>query len=98
MLPSITEALLKVAESGKLQELENNMIASEKCKDVEPENGSRSLSPNSFLVLFILTGGTSTVTFVVYIFRVDNSMLRHKTIGRVMMVVMKHWRSQKRRF
>lgn len=98
MLPSITEALLKVAESGKLQELENNMIASEKCKDVEPENGSRSLSPNSFLVLFILTGGTSTVALVVYIFRVDNFMLRHKTIGRVMMVVMKHWRSQKRRF
>ncbi|KAK4577023.1 hypothetical protein RGQ29_027507 [Quercus rubra] len=64
LLPSITAALLKVAESGKLQELENNMIASEKCKDVEPENGSRSLSPNSFLVLFILTGGTSTIATI----------------------------------
>jgi uncharacterized membrane protein len=98
LLPSITEALLKVSESGQLQELENNMIASEKCEDVKSENESLSLSPNSFLVLFILTGGTSTIALLVYIVSVENSMFRHNTLWRLMMVVIKHWRSQKRRY
>uniref|UniRef100_A0A2N9HDV6 Ionotropic glutamate receptor C-terminal domain-containing protein n=1 Tax=Fagus sylvatica TaxID=28930 RepID=A0A2N9HDV6_FAGSY len=56
LLPSITEALLKVSESGRLRELENNMIASAKCQDVETDKETPSLSPNSFLVLFIMSG------------------------------------------
>uniref|UniRef100_A0A2N9I1J8 Ionotropic glutamate receptor C-terminal domain-containing protein n=1 Tax=Fagus sylvatica TaxID=28930 RepID=A0A2N9I1J8_FAGSY len=64
LLPSITEALLKVSESGRLRELENNMIASAKCQDVETDKETPSLSPNSFLVLFIMSGGTSTLALL----------------------------------
>nr|POE59601.1 glutamate receptor 2.1 [Quercus suber] len=98
LLSSITEALLKVSESGQLRELENNMITSAKCEDVEPDKETPSLSPNSFLVLFILSGGTSTIALLVYILRVDRSILRHKIMWRVMRTIMGHWGSQKRRF
>ena len=97
LLSSITEALLKVSESGQLHELENKMITSAKCEDVEPDK-TPSLSPNSFLVLFILSGGTSTIALLVYILRVDKSILRHKIMWRVMRTIMGHWGSQKRRF
>ena len=98
LLSSITEALLKVSESGQLRELENNMITSAKCEDVEPDKETPSLSPNSFLVLFILSGGTSTIALLVYILRVDKSILRHKIMWRVMRTIMGHRGSQKRRF
>ena len=97
LLSSITEALLKVSESGQLHELENKMITSAKCEDVEPDK-TPSLSPNSFLVLFILSGGTSTIALLVYILRVDKSILHHKIMWRVMRTIMGHWGSQKRRF
>ncbi|PON92788.1 Ionotropic glutamate receptor, metazoa [Trema orientale] len=50
LLPSINEALLQVAESGKLLELEKNMLESENCTDVETDNdsGPPSLSLKSF--------------------------------------------------
>ncbi|KAJ4726397.1 Glutamate receptor [Melia azedarach] len=35
LLPRVTEALLNVSESGKLQELENKIIASQKCMEVD---------------------------------------------------------------
>ncbi|GMY31952.1 glutamate receptor 2.1 [Fagus crenata] len=91
LLPSIIEALLKVLESGKLRELENNMIASQECREVESDDEIPSLSPNSFLVLFILTGGTSTIVLVIYIFHLDNSMHEHRTIWRVMLAIIRHW-------
>ncbi|KAM4092980.1 hypothetical protein ACB094_06G080800 [Castanea mollissima] len=98
LVSSITEALLKVSESGRLHELENNMIAAAKCEDVEPDKETPSLSPNSFLVLFILSGGTSTVALLVYIFCLDKSMLRRKIMWRLMKAAMRHWRRQKQRF
>jgi hypothetical protein len=98
LLPSITEALLKVSESGRLRDLENNMIASAKCHDVEPDKETPSLSPNSFLVLFIMSGGTSTLALLVYILRVDRSIFRHRIMWRLMKAAMRHWRSQNRIF
>ncbi|KAA8523961.1 hypothetical protein F0562_010608 [Nyssa sinensis] len=53
MVSDINEALLKVIENGKLLELENNLTASDKCVDVESDHENISLSPSSFLVLFI---------------------------------------------
>ncbi|GMY31945.1 glutamate receptor 2.8-like [Fagus crenata] len=98
LLPSITEALLKVSESGRLRDLENNMIASAKCHHVEPDKETPSLSPNSFLVLFIMSGGTSTLALLVYILRVDRSIFRHRIMWRLMKAAMRHWRSQNRIF
>ena len=87
LLPSINEAMLKVTESGKLRELENDMLASQKCLDAETDGRTQSLSPSSFWVLFIFSGGTSTIALGVYIFRVDKSMLNHKTVWKLMLAV-----------
>ncbi|KAH7512618.1 hypothetical protein FEM48_Zijuj12G0110000 [Ziziphus jujuba var. spinosa] len=101
MLPSINEALLKVCESGKLLELEEKMLASEKCEDVdeEGEESTKSLSVNSFWVLFIITGITSTIALVFYLCLVYKSKSEQKNwMWRLMMVVMKYWGYGKRRF
>ena len=98
LVSSITEALLKVSESGQLRELENIMIAAAKCEDIEPDKETPSLSPSGFLVLFILSGGTSTVALLVYIFCLDKSMLCRKIMWRLMKATMRYWRCLKQRF
>ncbi|KAK9265352.1 hypothetical protein L1049_027222 [Liquidambar formosana] len=102
LLPGVSKALLKVSESGKLRDLENSMLASETCSEVESNDENYRLSPNSFWALFIITGGTSTVTLVIYVFchrwNVHDSTHEHKTIWRLMLAVMKYWGYRKRRF
>nr|KAJ0203647.1 hypothetical protein LSAT_V11C500274800 [Lactuca sativa] len=67
-LSDANKALMNVSESGKLKELEDTFLTSEKCVDDESfRNGDESLSPLSFSILFVLTGGTSTVALVVYV-------------------------------
>lgn len=67
-LSDANKALMNVSESGKLKELEDTFLTSEKCVDDESfPNGDESLSPLSFSILFVLTGGTSTVALVVYV-------------------------------
>ncbi|KAF3442449.1 hypothetical protein FNV43_RR16365 [Rhamnella rubrinervis] len=92
MLASVNEALLKVFESGKLRELEQGMLASEKCEGMEDgdDETTQSLSPNSFFVPFIITGATSTIALVFYLCRVYKSMFGHKNlIWRLEMAVIK---------
>ncbi|CAH1425699.1 unnamed protein product [Lactuca virosa] len=67
-LSDANNAVIRVTESGKLKELEDKFLISEKCVDDESfPNEDESLSLRSFSVLFELTGGTSTVALVVYI-------------------------------
>ncbi|CAI9286505.1 unnamed protein product [Lactuca saligna] len=67
-LSDANKALMNVSESGKLKELEDTFLTSEKCVDDESfPNEDESLSPLSFSILFVLTGGTSTVALVVYV-------------------------------
>ncbi|KAF3442448.1 hypothetical protein FNV43_RR16364 [Rhamnella rubrinervis] len=103
MLASVDEALLKVFESGKLLELEQSMLASEKCEEMADGDGDNettpSLSPSSFFVLFIITGATSTIALVFYLCRVYKSMFGHKNlIWRLMMAVIEGWVCGKGRF
>ncbi|KAF2286077.1 hypothetical protein GH714_010198 [Hevea brasiliensis] len=100
LLASMNEALLKVSESGKLLELENSMVASNQCRDrdIDLDDENPSLGPSCFRVLFILTGATSTLALVSYVLLKANSMLKHKSIWRLMLAVMKHWRFQKKHF
>ena len=79
LLVDVSEALLKVSESGKLQELENAMVASQKCVNMDWEEEDSSLSPNSFWVLFIITGGTSTVALLTYIAHDHRTLMNHWT-------------------
>ncbi|GKD76256.1 glutamate receptor 2.8-like protein, partial [Tanacetum coccineum] len=66
-LSNVNQALMDVSESGKLKELEDKHLISEKCVDEEssPDNDER-LSIQSFWVLLVLTVGTSTVAFAFY--------------------------------
>ncbi|KAL7249639.1 hypothetical protein ACSBR1_011763 [Camellia fascicularis] len=90
MLADINEALLKVAESGTLGELENSMTGTE-CLDMESDHGNPTLSLNSFWILFILTGGTSTVALVFYVILGKwkfSHMLQHKINWRLMLAML----------
>ncbi|KAJ1442429.1 Solute-binding protein family 3/N-terminal domain of MltF [Sesbania bispinosa] len=98
LLDDVNEVLLNISESGTLRDLENSMLASEECKDTEPGSETTSLSPCSFLVLFILTVGTSTTALLIYIFHVNYLCHGHRTVWSLMMAVIKSWGSQKRLF
>ncbi|KAL6314717.1 hypothetical protein AAG906_027064 [Vitis piasezkii] len=102
LLHDVSEALLNVSESGKLRELENSMLSSEKCEDAETEDDETSrLSPSSFWVLFIITGGTSTFALLVYMLHRNwtfhDSTSEHKTIWRFFIAIMKLWRQRTRK-
>ncbi|KAK7257182.1 hypothetical protein RIF29_30965 [Crotalaria pallida] len=98
LLHSVNQALLNISESGTLRDLERDMLGSEECKDSKTDIETSSLGPSSFMVLFILTAGTSTTALLVYIFPMNCLCHGQRTIWRLMMAVLKHWGSQKTRF
>ncbi|XP_073124757.1 glutamate receptor 2.6-like isoform X1 [Henckelia pumila] len=104
LLPDMDEALLNIFETGLLKDLEDNLLASEKCVEIQSDNETVSLSPQSFFVLFIFTGGTSTVALVVYYFHrewkaeVEDSMAGHKGVWMLMLMVVEKWREHRRKF
>lgn len=58
---------MEVTESGKLRELEEKMVAEERCVEVDSRNVDEvSLSLESFWILFVFTGGTSTCALAIY--------------------------------
>ncbi|XP_059451031.1 glutamate receptor 2.8-like [Corylus avellana] len=67
-LPDISEAVLKVSESGKLQELERSLNSSFNCSTAQLVDNHDSLGINSFWGLFVITGGTSTIALLIFIF------------------------------
>ncbi|XP_022941279.1 glutamate receptor 2.8-like isoform X3 [Cucurbita moschata] len=99
LLPYIDEALLKVSETGKFREMEDSMIANEKCEEGEGKDRITSLSPNSFFFLFLLSAGVSTIALALYSFNARNSNLQRITVWRLLMVAaMRHWGSNRTRF
>ncbi|XP_057963620.1 glutamate receptor 2.5-like [Malania oleifera] len=102
LVADMSQALLNFSESGKLRELEHNVTGSQECVNstnscMDNENCSR-LSPSSFWVLFVMTGGTSTLALVIYAIHhrrklIHNFMLRddqHNPIWAS--VLLKWWR------
>ncbi|CAI0410856.1 unnamed protein product, partial [Linum tenue] len=65
-LPYVTEALVKVTESGQLRDLEIDMIASQKCAGYGSSNPS--LGADSFWMLFVFTAGTSTLALLMFMY------------------------------
>lgn len=96
MLPSISKALLNVAESGKLKELEVKMLESHSCtnKNSSDEGETSSLSLKSFWILFVLTIGTSTIALLLYVFVISKSMPQYTPIWWLMMFVIRPRRNQ----
>lgn len=101
MVTDVNKALLEVFESGKLRELEDKMIGSERCVEVDSSNDDEiSLSLNSFWILFALTGGITTGALTIYAL---NGLRWRATkftqrISNVVTMVLKHWAHQRRRF
>ena len=93
LIPDINKALLKVSESGELQELENKMVATQSCEEVGLEDSS-SISATSYWVLFTLTGVTSTVALAVYAVHCyskhEEPTFRNKIIWGFMSAVITH--------
>ncbi|KAF9666601.1 hypothetical protein SADUNF_Sadunf16G0245700 [Salix dunnii] len=87
LLASVNEALLKISENGTLRDLEKTWITPNKCPEIQ--NESSSLGPNGFLVLFYITGGTTTTAFVIYVCRTNFS--RDGKIWRTISAVPKRW-------
>ncbi|XP_048235455.1 glutamate receptor 2.8-like [Ricinus communis] len=100
ILPDVTKAMLKVSESGMLRDLENAMVALEKCVDVELDDEISSLSLSSFWVLFIITGGTSTIALSIYVIyqkMILNDSTQRSLIWRFILAVMKRKKQLSRR-
>ncbi|KAK1416724.1 hypothetical protein QVD17_25840 [Tagetes erecta] len=101
-LSDANKALMNVSESGKVKELEDRYLISEECVDEESspdENGRLNL--HSFWVLFVLTGGTSTVALVVYIItgikQFKKSNPQHTSSSGLISAFIKDWKHRVRR-
>ncbi|KAL2496452.1 Glutamate receptor 2.7 [Forsythia ovata] len=92
LIHDIDEALLNVRENGVLKDLEESLLASEKCVDIQSDNETASLSPHNFLVLFIFTWLTSTAALLIYYFRAkdrfENYMAQYKGMRIALMIAM----------
>ncbi|KAL2523539.1 Glutamate receptor 2.7 [Abeliophyllum distichum] len=102
LLPDIDKALLNVLETGVVKNLEDDLIASQKCIDIDSVNEFVRLCPQSFFGLFIITGSTSTVALGIYYFcsksETENSMPEPKGIWMLIIMVLKILRYQRKRF
>ncbi|XP_047180172.1 uncharacterized protein LOC124846846 [Vigna umbellata] len=97
LIPHVNKALLDLVETGKVSELENKMLGSEECEDTKVNGETASLSPNSFWVLFILTGGTSTFSLLVYVFCMNYANSEEKTIWGLTTMIIQQCNHAKRR-
>lgn len=66
-MSDFSEAILKIFENGKLEELEKAMRANYSCSGVGVNaTDVDGLSPENFWGLFLVTVGISTIALVVY--------------------------------
>lgn len=100
ILPDISEAILEMSEKGELNKLEDKLIGSQKCDsdaEISSTEDSSSLSTSSFWVLFLITGGVSTVCLVFFIAKERlTNLLGHMAIWGLISSVMRSWRSNRR--
>lgn len=71
LVNDISEAILKVSESGKIVELEKHMLSFSSCNSssIGISSGDASLGPEPFSGLFIISGCISAVAFLISIAR-----------------------------
>ncbi|KAK1416726.1 hypothetical protein QVD17_25842 [Tagetes erecta] len=91
------QELLNISESGRLKELEDIYLINEKCVDEESspdENGQLDL--HSYWVLFVLTGGTSTIALVIYLIinlkEFKKSNPQHTSLSGLISTFIKDWK------
>lgn len=86
---------MNITESGKLLELEQKYINSEECVDADTiSDVEASIGLNSFSILFMLTGCTSTIALVMFVIQhFLNSDSEHTNIFKAFI---KRWRRYRR--
>lgn len=67
LLSDISQGVLNVSESGTLRKLENSMLSSYKCSEPD-DDVEYSLGFDSFWGLLAITGGASTIAFLLFLF------------------------------
>jgi len=66
----ISKAILEVTQSGKMTQLENDMLSSNNCSgSADHQNDIPELGPEPFYNLFCISGGISTVALLITIVR-----------------------------
>ncbi|KAA8515170.1 hypothetical protein F0562_018349 [Nyssa sinensis] len=79
MTTNVSEAILKLSENGKLKELEEDLFASSpECSNSQTTRNDNSLSLESFLGLYLLSGATSTICFLLFIIHLLKNYRRHR--------------------
>lgn len=66
LVQDVSETILRMRESGKMQELEDFFIESSTCPSSSDDDKSHRLSLDSFLGLFVITIGTPTVALMLF--------------------------------
>lgn len=67
MVTDISEAILKVTQSGEIQEMEKQMLFSSNCSSTTDPTDNPPLGPWPFSGLFIISGGISMIAFLIKI-------------------------------
>ncbi|KAJ8761417.1 hypothetical protein K2173_001548 [Erythroxylum novogranatense] len=70
MATDFSKAILKLSENGELKKLEDRWFAtSPECSNTKTKEQLESLSLHSFWGLYVISGGTSTICFLLFMFR-----------------------------
>ncbi|XXG61471.1 hypothetical protein AAC387_Pa05g0075 [Persea americana] len=82
LVGNVSDEILRLRESGELRKLEERLLVSPPSNssgsDTDAQESSR-LSPDSFWGLFLITGGTSTLVFLLFLVsRFHNNQRRKK--------------------
>ncbi|KAJ9136084.1 hypothetical protein P3X46_033196 [Hevea brasiliensis] len=73
MTGDFSKAILRLSENGELVKLENKWFAlSQDCSSSATDNETESLSLKSFWSLFVISGATSTICFLLFLIRLLN--------------------------
>lgn len=95
LLPAINNAIMNITESGKLLDLEQKYINSEECVDADTiSDEEASIGLNSFSILFMLTGCTSTVALTMFVIRYY--LYSESEHTNVFKALIKRWRRYRR--
>nr|DAD22727.1 TPA_asm: hypothetical protein HUJ06_024190 [Nelumbo nucifera] len=82
----VSKAILVLSEDGTIKRLENKWFPqNSQCLNSKIDIGNESLSLQSFWGLFVLTGGTSTIIFMLYLSHLFRKYRHHRDANQVYM-------------
>ncbi|KAJ9565847.1 hypothetical protein OSB04_001813 [Centaurea solstitialis] len=78
----VSGAILSLSEDGKIRDLENIWLqTSQKCSGSNPEVESQRLSLANFWGIFLISGLTSTLSFLIFLYRLLHNQIEQRIIS-----------------